>query len=389
MLVAGCANSLLTKFQDNQCVANCSGDTSESAELFNQPVLQTVQMFVAEALVALVVLTERYYMHRQKMNRYQQLVSDNSNEHSAITGRPVTAETLVGRRVFLLAAPAVCDVCGTTLMNVGLLTTPVSVFQMIRGSVVLFVGAFSVLFLKRSLSRKQWLGLIAITVGIFIVGFSASSDSSAKKSISLDYKILFGVLLILLAQIFTSSQFVIEEALLEKYSLQPIKVVAWEGFFGTAICIFVSLLTLFVFALFASQTDDSMTSLFNQFNLMVGIEQVFASDRLLVSSVAIILSLATFNVAGVTVTRLISATSRSTIDSCRTIGIWMISLLLGWESFRVLQLVGFALLIYGTLVFNGIVHSDNKNSNTEAAQKLRHNDPQESEETHELLEVDK
>lgn len=389
MLVAGCANSLLTKFQDNQCVANCSGDTSKPEELFNQPVFQTVQMFVAEALVGLVVFAERYYKHRQKINRYQQLVSDDSNEQSVIRGRPVTAETLIGRRVFLLAVPAVCDVCGTTLLNMGLLATPVSVFQMIRGSVVLFVGAFSVLFLKRALLRKQWLGLIAITAGVFIVGFSASSDSSSKESISFDYKILFGVLLIFLAQLFTSSQFVIEEALLEKYSLQPIKVVAWEGFFGTVICIFVSLLTLFVFTLFASQADNSKTAFFNQFNLIVGIRQVFASGPLLVSSVATILSLATFNVAGVTVTRLISATSRSTIDTCRTIVIWMISLLLGWESFRALQLVGFALLIYGTLVFNGIVHSDNKNSNTKAAKNLRRNDPQEDEETHELLEVDK
>jgi hypothetical protein len=38
-------------------------------------------------------------------------------------------------------------------MNVGLLYTPVSIYQMTRGALVLFVGVFSVLFLK----RKLWL----------------------------------------------------------------------------------------------------------------------------------------------------------------------------------------------------------------------------------------
>lgn len=74
--------------------------------------------------------------------------------------------------------------------------------------------------------------------------------------------------------------------------------------------------------------------------------------------------------------RSVSATARSTIDSCRVIGIWAVSLFLGWESFKLLQVVGcvpslsrspstsrpradvalcsFALLCYGTFVFNGI-----------------------------------
>jgi len=55
------------------------------------------------------------------------------------------------------------------------------------------------------------------------------------------------------------------------------------------------------------------------------------------------------------VTRTVSATSRSTIDTCRTLFIWIVSLGLGWESFKWLQVVGFILLVYGTFLFNGIV----------------------------------
>lgn len=50
-----------------------------------------------------------------------------------------------------------------------------------------------------------------------------------------------------------------------------------------------------------------------------------------------------------------SATSRSTIDTCRTLFIWIVSLALGWETFKFVQIVGFAMLVYSTFVFNGIV----------------------------------
>lgn len=62
-----------------------------------------------------------------------------------------------------------------------------------------------------------------------------------------------------------------------------------------------------------------------------------------------------FNFFGLSVTRTVSATSRSTIDTCRTLFIWIVSLGLGWETFKWLQVVGFALLVYGTFLFNDLV----------------------------------
>lgn len=54
-------------------------------------------------------------------------------------------------------------------------------------------------------------------------------------------------------------------------------------------------------------------------------------------------------------TRSVSATSRSTIDTCRTLFIWIASLGLGWETFKWLQVLGFALLVYFTFLYNNIV----------------------------------
>lgn len=45
-------------------------------------------------------------------------------------------------------------------MNVGLLYTPVSIYQMTRGALVLFVGVLSVLFLSRRLWLYQYVLLL-------------------------------------------------------------------------------------------------------------------------------------------------------------------------------------------------------------------------------------
>lgn len=75
-------------------------------------------------------------------------------------------------------------------------------------------------------------------------------------------------------------------------------------------------------------------------------------------------------------TRSVSATSRSTIDTCRTLFIWIVSLGLGWETFKWLQIVGFGLLVYFTFVFNGIVQPPLKSLRpTEEVEELLPEEP--------------
>jgi hypothetical protein len=43
----------------------------------------------------------------------------------------------------------------------------------------------------------------------------------------------------------------------------------------------------------------------------------------------------------------------------RTLFIWIVSLGLGWETFKYLQVLGFIVLIYGTFLFNNVVKAPN------------------------------
>lgn len=68
--------------------------------------------------------------------------------------------------------PAFCDMSATSLMYIGLGLTYPSSFQILRGSVIVFVGMLSVGFLQRVLKQREWAGIGFIIVGLIVVGLS-------------------------------------------------------------------------------------------------------------------------------------------------------------------------------------------------------------------------
>ena len=84
-----------------------------------------------------------------------------------------------------------------------------------------------------------------------------------------------------------------------------------------------------------------------------------ANPTLILQSVAVTFTMAFFNGFGVAVTKNASSAQRATIDTARTLVIWVFFLIFEVygkkEDFYWLQLGGFILLVIGTLVFNEIV----------------------------------
>ncbi|KAI1355593.1 hypothetical protein F5Y01DRAFT_269182 [Xylaria sp. FL0043] len=379
MLLTGVCNTLLTKLQDNQCVRNCDDPDPKKRLHFEQPVLQTAQMFVGEAgcwlVVGLMAVYNRFVNRKNPSNNGYQPVEANDADPNADAASINSESTLLrapkgvggpggvlsGFGILLLSLPAICDILGTTLMNAGLLMVAASIYQMTRGALVLFVGLFSLIFLRRKLHLFQWLSLFGVVLGVALVGLAgAIQPDSREKATSLTtmvaedpaaaeaLRVVLGVLLIAGAQIFTASQFVLEESLLERSSIEPIEVVGWEGLFGLA----VTLIGMLILHFAIGRTDAGR---YGPFDAVEGLRQMIHNKIVLISSFLIMISIGGFNFFGLSVTRSVSATSRSTIDTCRTLFIWIVSLGLGWETFKWLQVAGFALLVYFTFLFNGIV----------------------------------
>ncbi|KAH9978947.1 hypothetical protein BGW80DRAFT_1281977 [Lactifluus volemus] len=376
MILTGACNSLWSKYQDMQCVENCDDPDPKRHVLYEQPVWQTLQMFLGEMLCFLpVIYTALSARWRASSIRLPEEPSDDTLEDLSESQKFVP-ERLTGRRILLLWLPALCDLTGTTLMNVGLLYTPVSIYQMTRGALVLFVGILSVLFLHRKLYIYQWLSLLTVMAGVSLVGFSGSlikdtlhpvapslvtlldltpaNEPPANEPIEMPEatKVVIGVFFILFAQIFTASQFAIEEKILRQYSVPPLLAVGYEGLFGAlSIIILLPLLPLI------KPSPSSPAAAW--FDLVKGWHQLVDTPSVLYSGIVIACSIALFNFFGLSVTKYVSATSRSLADTCRTLAIWIVSLLLGWEllmwPISLLQVVGFGLLVYGTFLFNNLV----------------------------------
>lgn len=325
LVVTGCINSIFTKYQDNQCVRNCDGP---EPVLFEQPVLQTLQMFIGESSILFV-----YWIQSMRSVR----------GYEAIAGKDDTKPPLNGKKSLVVALPAICDICGTTLMNIALAMIPVSIYQMTRGVVILFVALFSVYFLKHKITNYEWVSLLLVIFGVVLVGYSGNSRNSG---IEIDVELILGVALVILGQVCVATQFVIEEHVLSIWTMTPTMMVAYEGIYGSLIT-FASMVCMHIFV--GAKNQDS------PFNMIQAFGDMFSNYIVLYSSVVIMISIAGFNFFGLTITDNLNATARSTIDTCRTLLVWLVSLSIGWESFKSLQLTGFAVLVLGTLLFNGAI----------------------------------
>lgn len=274
-------------------------------------------MFVGELgcwlVVGLVNLYNRYVTKKPSEAGYQAVNTtdqadadvDASSIHSetALNGSGNTNKhdeaILRGFRVLLLALPALSDLLATTLMNCGLLLVAASIYQMTRGALVLFVGIFSVVFLRRKLHLFQWLSLVGVVLGVAVVGLAGAiwPDPKSSKSappgagtpdaaeVSADaVKAIIGVLLIAGAQIFTATQFVLEEYILERSAIEPLRVVGWEGIFGLS----GTLIGMIVLHLAIGRTEAGQ---YGYFDMVEGWRQMTEHPQVLISSLLIMVSI--------------------------------------------------------------------------------------------------
>lgn len=270
---------------------------------FEQPVLQTAQMFVGESgcwiVVGLSALYRKYMSKRSPSENGYQPVSttdEPADPENDAHGAPAKTDQLNGYRILLLALPSICDICGTTLMNVGLLMVAASIYQMTRGALVLFVGLFSVMFLHRKLQLYKWISLFGVMLGVAVVGLAGAISPDQKNNIPAEgtnatdgampepVRVIIGVLLIAFAQIFTATQFVLEEWILERSPIDPINVVGWEGMFGLAI----TLIGMLVLHFAIGRTDAGR---YGMFDMVEGFRQMTEHKAVLISSFMIMISI--------------------------------------------------------------------------------------------------
>ena len=212
---------------------------------------------------------------------------------------------------------------------------------MMRGIIVVITAGLSVALLKRKQFLHHWVSLMLIVFGVALVGVVGIIESQKSDQ---NITTVEGIILLLLSQLFISLQLISEEKILHGYSLDPFFLVGMEGFWGL-VYFAISLPILQHIQVNGKPVEDSM----------LAFQQLGDHKQLLIEALCIVLSIGSFNVCGICVTKYASAAQRSTIDTSRTLLIWLVSMFLGWEKFLVGQFFGFVVLSIGTLVYNEIL----------------------------------
>ena len=78
------------------------------------------------------------------------------------------------------------------------------------------------------------------------------------------------------------------------------------------------------------------------------------NPMILLATLGNVCSIAFFNYFGVSVTKYMSASSRMILDSLRTMVIWGFSLGVKWEDFCYIEIIGFAFLLSGTIIYQDV-----------------------------------
>ena len=155
-----------------------------------------------------------------------------------------------------------------------------------------------------------------------------------------------GAIWIIGAEIFCAAKVVLEEEFVEKFNFPVWKGVCWEGFFGfltlTAFCVASFLIRIFFLP---GDFGNSPSHVYD------GIYQLSQNSNLCWAFCGSSFSIGFFLIAGIFVSKEMSATTRMVLDSVRILVVWGVSLAVGWQQFKYKHLGGVGALFFGMFFY--------------------------------------
>jgi len=266
----------------------------------------------------------------------------------------------------VLAVLSVFDLLATALCAIGLLYLDVSVYQMLRGSCILFVALLRQYGLGEHLYKFQWMGVSFNALSVVLVGTAAmmqAGSSSISSDATTRSGALVGVLFMLAGTSVQALQFVLEEKIMvhDDVKVPPLLLFGMEGVWGFLLSVFILLPVGYYLPghdMGGSYEDtwNSLTMLWN-------------TPQLCITMVFYMTSIFGYNLFAVLVTFSLSSLWHSILDNFRPMTVWMTDLFIfyvlsssttgvtgnfgeAWTVYSWIQLAGMAVLLYGTAVYN-------------------------------------
>jgi len=297
-----------------------------------------MNMFIGE----MCCIFAYFYIRRKERNEYGDQPTPDEKEAAA-------KGLITNYNQIWLCIPAIFDVIASTLMYMGLAMVDASIMQIIYCTTLVWTAVFSYTYLGRRYKAFQYIGLSILLAGVLVVGFnSMSKDSGSSSQTS-----VFGVICLVLSMIFAGMVMVSEEKIVTKYYAHPLQLVGVEG--ATGLLIY----TLALFALYYIPCEPNIKNDFCPYGRLEDVPralmEICSSGMLIFAVICTIASLGSFNGFGVALTKNASATHRMAVNAVRPFVVWGFCLVIGWEKFDWIQLLGYIIAVYGMLTYYGLI----------------------------------
>ena len=254
---------------------------------FKHPVLQCWGLSVGEAICILLFLAINFCKEQRQRKKETEV-----KEKTPFN-------------IFLFLPPAVLHLTSRIFTFIALTLTTASSFEMLTGTNLIFVSILSRIFLKKSLAWYKWFAILVISVGVVVVGISdMKSEEEGSEDESRSNPVL-GDIFVVVSQTFYACQLTYEEKFVKKYNIKPMNAIGLEGSFAVAILSVMLVVLYFIPVKFdmeqpGGQLDDALD----------GFVQLGNNPILLLSFLLTTLALCFTLVAGINVTRKLSAVHR-------------------------------------------------------------------------------
>ena len=270
--------------------------------------------------------------------------------------------TVQGWGLFRVSSiPALCDLLATVFQNIAFLYLKPSIWQMMRGSILLFTALFSIFYRHKKLVLVDWIGVITTIVGITIVGISSifnnNDDSDNLQNVSIKMQVL-GMFLIIIAQGLQAFQTIIEEELLHDVNATESEIVSYEGIWGFFLSTFIAMPIV-------NMTPETAGEGIYE-NSIESFYMISNSWRILIAEIFYIFIVICYNQTGMMITEFSTAIHRNIYEALRSMAVWAVSVIFyyafpslgageGLNLMSLVQLLGFSVSILGSFIYNRVI----------------------------------